>query len=564
MLKKTSIVLVILLFIITAIFVVPHKKFYRVEDVMTPCDIKLSQTEFRIKEYECLDTTYTERNKIYASKLRITEDEAFLLANVGKNRAINILKGRFVTINGNAIHYFKYDYNTKLFYSGFCFKDFKPCLQDAFDFQLEKIRKANYVVLDLETYKVYQVGESKVKSLKNFLVVRKSHLPKDKNKFKKAVILKDKIIAKPKMTCVADNIKLFLTDGTTKLFPDRSCSTDMCKELVNNINSSKKSIDMAIYGYSDVPDIKKALVNAQKRGVKIRLVYDNDSKGGNIYSDTNELVKILADNSNDKVSKEANNIMHNKFYIFDDKILITGSANLAHTDMSGYNSNSMVVINSKGLSQVYKQEFEQMFNGKFHNDKAKIMQNKKFENIEVYFSPKDKVITNLIIPLLKNAKDYIYIPTFVLTDRKVTGELIEAQKRGVEVKIITDALNASTKHTKIKELRNAGILVKSENYAGKMHSKTIIIDDKYLVTGSMNFSYSGENRNDENVLLIENSELAQFYKQFFLYQWSRIDNYWLKHNPRAEGKDSIGSCSDGMDNNYDGFTDIQDPACRIY
>ncbi len=62
--------------------------------------------------------------------------------------------------------------------------------------------------------------------------------------------------------------------------------------------------------------------------------------------------------------------MHNKFYIFDDKVLITGSANLSHTDMSGFNSNSIVVINSPLVAAIYKQEFEQMFEGKFHTEKG--------------------------------------------------------------------------------------------------------------------------------------------------------------------------------------------------
>ena len=95
-----------------------------------------------------------------------------------------------------------------------------------------------------------------------------------------------------------------------------------------------------------------------------------------------------------------------------------------------------------------------------------------------------------------------------------------------------------------------------------MHSKSMIIDDKYTIIGSMNFSYSGENKNDENLIVIKNSEITKQYKDFFLYQWSRIDDKWLKLNARAEGKDSIGSCTDGLDNNYDGLIDTDDPACR--
>ena len=184
------------------------------------------------------------------------------------------------------------------------------------------------------------------------------------------------------------------------------------------------------------------------------------------------------------------------------------------------------------------------------------------KDIEIYFSPQDKSIANAVIPLIRRAKKYVYIPTFVLTEKRVTEELISAKNRGVDVKIIIDALNASIRHSKHNELRQGGIQVKTENYAGKMHSKSMIVDDEYTIIGSMNFSNSGENKNDENLVVIKDSEIAKFYKDFFLYQWDRIDDKWLKYNVRAEGKDSIGSCSDGIDNNYDGLTDFEDLACK--
>ena len=104
--------------------------------------------------------------------------------------------------------------------------------------------------------------------------------------------------------------------------------------------------------------------------------------------------------------------------------------------------------------------------------------------------------------------------------------------------------------------------VKTENYAGKMHSKSMIIDDEYTIIGSMNFSDSGENKNDENFIVLKDKEIAQAYRKFFDYQWDKIDDKWLKFKVRAEGKDSIGSCSDGLDNNYDDLIDKLDPACK--
>ena len=62
---------------------------------------------------------------------------------------------------------------------------------------------------------------------------------------------------------------------------------------------------MAIYGYSTVPEIEKALREALNRGVKIRLIYDLNGKGKNIYPNTSELLSLILENKSDGNSKEA-------------------------------------------------------------------------------------------------------------------------------------------------------------------------------------------------------------------------------------------------------------------
>ena len=80
--------------------------------------------------------------------------------------------------------------------------------------------------------------------------------------------------------------------------------------------------------------------------------------------------------------------------------------------------------------------------------------------------------------------------------------------------------------------------------------------------GSMNFSNSVENKNDENMLVINNPRLAKRYKEFFNYLWAMIPNRYLKYNTKAESKDSIGSCFDGVDNNFNGKVDKQEDSCK--
>lgn len=554
MLKKSlSIIFIVLMFVMTVIFIIPHDKTYKVININSPTSIELDSGVFKFQDLESFDSTYSIKNSLLAKSLNITEEEAFILGNLSKTWAENLIKGRTVLVQkDNDIIYVKYSYRTKFLHSGFCLINSRPYDEEAFDKKLNEIRRSKYVVINLDNDELYEMNDKKIRDLKNFLVIRKNSLDK-KNKNKH-----------PVLNLKTNKIKVYFTDSTSKVKPDRNCSSDICREILEQINNAKDTIDIAIYGYSRIPSVEDALKKALKRNVKIRLVYDMDSKGKNIYPDTDVLRNLIKLNNNDSTSVEAQNIMHNKFYIFDEKIVITGSANLSHTDMSGFNSNSIVVFDSPEVARIYKNEFNQMYKGKFHNEKISLSKQKvKIDNkfITIYFSPKDKSITNVILPLIKNANNYIYIPTFVLTEKRVTEELIRAKQRGVDVKIIIDALNASIKHSKHNELRQGGLLVKTENYAGKMHSKSMIIDDKYTVIGSMNFSNSGENKNDENLILIEDEEIAKFYKVFFLYQWNKIDNKWLYTNVRAEGADSIGSCFDGIDNNYDGLIDAEDPAC---
>ena len=369
-------------------------------------------------------------------------------------------------------------------------------------------------------------------------------------------------------------LEFYTTDFIKYYYPSNRCFTTVCKSLLNEINRAKQSIDFAIYGIDGQPEINNALINAQRRGVKIRWVYDTNLDGSTIYRETIPLSKSLKNNRRDidytaqilANNKIKDSIMHNKFFIFDNQKVWSGSANISHTDLSGFNANSAVLINSSQIAAIYKTEFEQMYEGRFHTFKTKTAENLTNlgnSKISVYFSPQDRVITNKIIKLIDNAKNYVYVPVFVITHRDFSAALIRAKSRGVDVKIIVDATSAGQKYSSVKYLRDNKIPVKAENRAGKMHMKSIIIDDKYSVIGSMNFTKSGEKYNDENVLIIDNTQIAVVFKSEFLHYWKEIPDKWLNKNPGAESFNSINSCYDGVDNDFDDKIDMNDDSCNI-
>ena len=467
---------------------------------------------------------------------------------------------------------------------GYTFKNGKPENPDKFKNIFEKSAKLKLVVLNHRSLKYHTPDCKYGKAARDTVVVLLNEIPQEVKpcKFchvdKHATIhpnshnlLEANSITPPPGIVHDGNLQLLMTDFTKILKPDRDCSQPVCKEFVNNINSASKSIDIAAYGWAAIPAVDKALAAAQERNVKIRIVYDTNTKNSNYYPETVDFVKKYENTRSDAVygsPKITNMLMHNKFAIFDGQKVYTGSMNFSTTGFSGFNHNDVIIINSRTIAEIFEKEFEQMFNGKFHTLKDKTTANSNIEigntKLSVYFSPQDKGITGAVIPLVKNSKNYIYIPTFLFTHKALTNELISAHNRGVDVRMIIDSTNTLGLHSAFNELRRSGIPVKVENYAGKMHAKTIIIDDEYLVLGSANFSNSGENKNDENMLVIQNSKLAKAYKSYFEYFWAKIPDKYLKTTVRAESKDSIGSCYDGIDNNFDGKIDNADAGCKQF
>lgn len=167
MLKKIlSISFVVIFFILGLIFLVPKDNEYKVIEVNSPGDFVLdSGINIKFNDYTTFDSWFTERNKSIAANLSISEEEAFILGNLGKYWAENLMKGRKVVAQDGDLIYYKYSYKTKFLYSGFCLFNSKPYNQEAFNKRLNAVRKGSYQVLDLDTDICYKPTDSKVREL---------------------------------------------------------------------------------------------------------------------------------------------------------------------------------------------------------------------------------------------------------------------------------------------------------------------------------------------------------------------------------------------------------------
>ncbi len=145
---------------------------------------------------------------------------------------------------------------------------------------------------------------------------------------------------------------------------------------------------------------------------------------------------------------------------------------------------------------------------------------------QAFFSPDDSVL-KVLLYLINQEKKSIRLAAFSFTDGEVAQALLQAMDRGVNIEIVVDPGCMTDKFGKITILQKKGlnIFVYDPEYkAGNkglitsiMHNKFIlfesnVLDKSLLWTGSFNFTKSAHIRNQENVIVLDDSMLIDKYK----------------------------------------------------
>ena len=170
-------------------------------------------------------------------------------------------------------------------------------------------------------------------------------------------------------------------------------------------------------------------------------------------------------------------------------------------------------------------------------------QQNQSEEIKVFFSPKGgcaEAISNEI----RNANSSIYVCMYYLTSKKLSKELINASWKGIEVKVVLDKSQLSSKYSKAKQLFFAKIPVKIDKKHRIMHNKYCIIDKKIVITGSYNWTKSAELDNAENIVIIKNRKVAEEYLEDFEKHWKHsvdFKPFKEKIQPQPKPKKSSGT-----------------------
>ncbi len=149
---------------------------------------------------------------------------------------------------------------------------------------------------------------------------------------------------------------------------------------------------------------------------------------------------------------------------------------------------------------------------------------------EVYFSDirpggPDKnnpyTLDKRLVAKLETAAERIDAALQQLNSAPIADAFIDAHRRGVEVRVVTETKYIEERQ--IERLQEVGIPVADdEEHDGLMHHKFIIIDGRYVWTGSYNTTNNGAYKNNNNVIWLDSSQLAynftEEFREMFLYR----------------------------------------------
>ena len=393
------------------------------------------------------------------------------------------------------------------------------------------------------------------------------------------------------------------------------------KVILDQIQTARKSIFIAVQELR-LPLVAKALILKKAQGVDVRVILEHDynftiMEGRQAAEDQHEATKFtelqaLVDvNRDGKASKEelesrdavymlraakipviddtsdssvGSGLMHHKFIIVDGLSTVISSANFTlsciHGDIlapgSRGNPNSMVVVGSAAVADIFGEEFLQMWgngnNGTFGQNKthrgARTV-NVGGVKVTIQFSPTSarldwtSSVNGLIALVINQAKQSVNAALFVYSDQLISNVIETKNNAGVKVGVLVENKFAFREYSELLDMAGFGIPNQACEYEqgnrpwakpGKefgipslangdvLHHKFAVVDNKIVVVGSQNWSDAANFTNDETAIVIQDPRISDQFTQEY-YRLKALTRVGVPNHVIVEARKAQARCA---------------------
>lgn len=292
------------------------------------------------------------------------------------------------------------------------------------------------------------------------------------------------------------------------------------------IDRAEQTVDVAMYSVSTSGPIWDSLRNAVNRGVRVRMILNKAT-----YSSSKRKVDALAGIGVHVYG--TTRTMHEKFGLVDaggkwwKRKLINGSANWSRGAETRYSENSVIFGMHTHLFYAFQMEFNKLMavarpatpGAENHTQEVTLRApNPNIRRYEKAFFSGDNsggstIVADEIIRVMQTAQTSIYCDVAHFNSRQIADALIDIrhQNPAMKIEVMVDMGEYADKKSRVRELEAAGIDVRYKVYSLSFdhprsqlqHHKTLIVDERDMVTGSYNWSRTAEQSNYENVISVQ-------------------------------------------------------------
>ncbi len=315
-------------------------------------------------------------------------------------------------------------------------------------------------------------------------------------------------------------------------------SLEILQSFVDEINQAKKTLHLEFYIWAlggDADRVGEALISAAQRGVACKVLLDSlgskdwfKSSWPNRFRNAGiQVTEALPIQFGRFQFRRADLRLHRKIFVIDNTIVWTGSMNMVDPRSFKQDSgvgewvDAMVRIEGPVASQ-----FELTFSFDWSVDNPRITH---FSDVVPDRSPaegqvlaqefasgpvyRDDILYQVLLSAIMDAREELTITTpYFGPDDGLIQALMAAAGRGVRVTLIVPKLNDSTlvawsSRSFYSDLMSAGINI-AEFHGGLLHTKSLLIDKKIAVFGSVNFDQRSLRLNFEISLIVYNDQFC--------------------------------------------------------
>ena len=319
---------------------------------------------------------------------------------------------------------------------------------------------------------------------------------------------------------------------------------EMWQQMLEDLKRAEKFIFLEYYIIDEGlmwDSMLEILEEKAAQGVEVKMLYDDigcmvtlpgdytvylRSKG----IDAHKFNKVIP-----RMTVAYNNRDHRKILVIDGQISYTGGINLAdeyinHIERFGHWKDSGIRIDGPAT-----QAFTRLFLMNWYINRGEISDFDQYhlENQTRFGSGlcipygsgpkpiyKTKVGKIVYQNLINQAEDFVYITTpYLIIDYDLTEDIKNAAMRGVDVRIVTPhipdkKLIQLVTRGAYPDLLSAGVRI-FEYTPGFIHSKQMIVDDRFAAVGTINLDYRSLVHHYENAILLYKTEsIADIGKDF--------------------------------------------------